>query len=406
MRFFIFLALQALISIALHGTRPIVSLYADSLGASAITIGLLVSSFALLPMLAAVSVGKWLDQYGSRKITLIGGGGILLAFIAPVIYPTIGMLFFSQFLIGLSHICTLLGLQKIVGNLPGNRDKLIATFSMMGSLGELIGPLVSGYSYEYFGFQSAFSIFSILVVTTLGIGVFMKHDFWLTGNSSSERKSSSSSSSSSSKSHKKEPTWKLLGQIDLRKALIISGLVLYSKDLFVAYFPIYGSGLGMTPSTIGIILSIMAGMSISVRMIQFWLVQKFGRARILTTTLVISGFAFSMIPFASTPVIIAIMAGALGAGLGLGQPLSLVYALNVSTVERQGEVLGLRLTFNRGSQFAAPFLFGGIGGVAGLSPVFWISGCILILGAYFTRMTSSPIENEGIEVEKDARAQV
>jgi hypothetical protein len=79
----------------------------------------------------------------------------------------------------------------------------------------------------------------------------------------------------------------------------------------------------------------------------------------------------------------------------LGQPLSLVYALNVSPQDRQGEVLGMRLTFNRGSQFIAPFLFGGIGGLAGLAPIFWVSGAIILTGAFFTRMSDNEARTAG-----------
>lgn len=381
MLFYFFLIIMSLFSIALHGSRPIVSLFADSQGASALIIGLLVSSYAFLPMLMAVRVGKWLDYYGARKTTLLGGSGMLLALLVPIFYSNLGTLFFSQSLIGFSQVCVLLSLQKTVGNLPGNRDKLIAAFSMTGSLGEMVGPLISGFSYEFFGFQVAFGISLFFIIIALCLVFFLKPSSWSNGSSVSKYKLDENGS-----------TWLMLRQPNLRKALIISGLVLYSKDLFVAYFPVYGIKLGMAASSIGIILSIMAGMSILVRLIQFWLVQRFSRGRVLTMTLIISGVAFLVIPLNSTFVLLAGVAGLLGVGLGLGQPLSLVYALNLSPEGRQGELLGMRLTFNRGSQFVAPFIFGGIGSFAGLSPIFLVSGCILLFGAYFTRMSTSTEE--------------
>jgi MFS family permease len=140
MRLYIFLACQTMFSIVLHGTRPIVSLYSHSLGVNEAVIGLLVSCFAIMPMLFAIRIGKWLDTIGARRLTLIGGIGMVLAFFIPVIYPNIYSLFVSQLIMGLSHLFTLVSLQKTVGNYPGNRDKLMATFSLTGSLGELMGP--------------------------------------------------------------------------------------------------------------------------------------------------------------------------------------------------------------------------------------------------------------------------
>ncbi|KHF38608.1 MFS transporter [Halalkalibacter okhensis] len=370
--FYLILFIQALYSIALHGTRPIVSLYADSLGISIITIGILVSSFALIPMLLAVSIGKWLDLFGAKRISSIGAFGMLLALCIPGIIPNIATLFISQFLFGLSHLFVLVSLQKTVGNLPGNRDKLIATFSLAGSLGELLGPLISGFSYEYFGFQYTYFLAAALVLISLGFTIFTKKKAWGTTSQSPKKQS---------------PSLVLLkDNINLRKALIVSGLVLFSKDVFVAYFPIYGKGIGMNASQIGITLSFMAAMAMVIRLLQFHLVRKFGRSIILTTTLLISGVAYMTLPFTDIPLLLIAIAIILGGGLGLGQPLSLVFALNVSPINRQGEVLGMRLMFNRGSQFIAPFLFGGIGSLAGLSSIFLVSGGILLVGAYFTRL--------------------
>jgi MFS family permease len=378
MQFFIFLFINIFYSIGLIGTRPVISLYAYSFGATEVTIGLLVSIYAFIPMLVAVRIGRWLDQYGARFMVTLGGTGMLLAFLIPIVYPHLITLFISQFFMGCSHIFVLMSMQKVVGNLPGDRDKLIATFSLTGSAGDLLGPLIGGFGYQHFGFQATFTTFLLFVLAALLIGLILPKAFWKNDRVGIQEITTHSGS-----------TWHLLQNINLRKALIISGLVLYSKDLFVAFFPIYGSRLGMQPGSIGIIISIMACFAILVRVLQFQLVKKFGRSRVLTTTLMLSGLSFLFIAFTSIPWVLGLCAAMLGAGLGLGQPLSLVYALNVSPGDRQGEVLGLRLTFNRASQFGSPFVFGIIGQFLGIAPIFMASGGVLLFGAYFTRLSSS-----------------
>lgn len=378
MLFYTFLFIHFLYSLNIHATRPIVSLYADSLGASAMVIGLLFSVYALIPMLLAIQVGKWLDRYGSWKMASLGGIGILLSLSVPILYPSLVTLFISQVVMGTCQIFVAVSLQKTVGNLPGHRDKLMATFTFVASSGGLVGPILSGFTYDYFGFRASFGLSSLAVFVALCIGVLLGRHKWGIGKASSKLTHENTSSS-----------WSMLHHVQLRHALIISGLVLYSKDLFVAYFPVYASGLGMTPSTIGVVLSASAGMAMVVRFFQFRLVQTFGRPRVLMTSLMISGIAYLLIPLTAFPIILGVLAALLGAGLGLGQPLSLVYSLNVSPEKRQGEVLGMRLTFNRASQFFAPIIFGGIGGLLGLLPIFWVSGSILLFGTYFTRMPSS-----------------
>jgi MFS family permease len=370
-----FLIIQTLISIAVQGTRPIVSLFADSQGVSVGVIGFLVSAYAFFPMLFAVKAGKWLDVYGARFMCFLGSIGLLVSVLIPIMIPIVPTLFFSQLLMGFSQICCLISLQKTVGNLPGNRDNLIAMFSLTGSLGELIGPLASGFGYEYVGFRFTFAIAAVIVGIALISYLLVPVIYWKSAAASRKEKTSNKTSS-----------WKMLKHVNLRKALIISGLVLYSKDLFVAYFPVLGTGVGMNASSIGIVLSLVAASSIGVRLIQFRLLQIFGRGKILTSTLVISGLSFMLLNVSSWPVIFGLIAVFLGIGLGLGQPLSLAYAMKVSPLDKQGEVLGLRLTFNRFSQFVSPFFFGAVGRLAGVSAIFMVSGVVLLLGASFTRL--------------------
>jgi len=378
--FYIILFIYLLYYGNLQGTRPILSLFANAQGASPFVIGLLVSCYALLPMLLAVTIGKWLDQYGARHMVIMGSSGLLVCLLIPIIYPSVVSLFFSQLGFGFSQLFITLSLQKTVGNWPGVRDKLIAAFTLTGSFGELAGPLLFGFTYEHYGFRVSLGISFFVILMALIAGLIIKPSYWKSGDSSIKGNTQVTG-----------PAWKMLKQKNLLKVLIISGLVLYSKDLYMAFFPIYAHSKGLSPGTIGIILSIMGGMAMVVRLYQFHLVSKFGRGLVLTTTLIISGFCYVLVTGTGNFVFLTVLTGLLGAGLGLGHPLSLVYAMNLTPPERHGEVLGLRVTFNRTTQFFAPFLLGGIGGIAGVVPIFWVTGGILLFGAYFTHIKSSPI---------------
>lgn len=265
-----------------------------------------------------------------------------------------------------------------MGNLEGNRDKLIAYFSIAGAIGEFIGPLLTGVIFEQTGLRWTFFIMVAAVAVGLILIIFARAINDVNLNIASRRSNSG--------------TWKMLKQVNLRKALIISGLVLYSKDLFVGYFPVYGNNIGLSPSEIGLVVSLLSGVAVFVRFYQYNLVNWFGRGLVLLVTLIISGVAFIFIPLTESLIVLMLLSSILGVGLGLGQPLSIIYTLNVSPTDRHGEVLGLRLTFNRGSQFVAPFIFGGIGQLGGIVLSFLISGGVLIIGAYLTRMKGNEDE--------------
>ena len=109
-------------------------------------------------MILAIKIGKLLDCYGAKKVTLIGLSMMLVALAIPILLPNMESLFISQILMGLGQTSALLSLTKAVGNSSGSRDKLIAQFSLAGALGELTGPLIGGFGYEFFGFQMSFAL--------------------------------------------------------------------------------------------------------------------------------------------------------------------------------------------------------------------------------------------------------
>lgn len=384
------LFLHLVYTTVLHGSKPIVSLYANSLGASTFTIGLLVTAYSFFPMLIAIKIGKWLDHHGPKKLLIYGASITLISISCPILLPNITGLFLLQILFGLAQIFTTVTIQNSVGNLEGSRDQLIATLSFFASLGGLIGPLVSGYTYEHLNFVATYILMLILVLVSWIVFLIIPSKKWPIP--------------VKAKTMKKTSSFYLLKQMNLRNALLISSLSLYSKELFVAYFPILASDKGLSAGTIGLLISFSGGASMVVRLLQGTLVEKFGRVYVLLTTLIVSGVCYTTIPFLQNPWIMGGFVFLLGAGLGLGQPLSLVYALNHSPVGRQGEVLGLRLTINRAAQVSAPLLFGAIGSFSGVKLIFWASGAILFLGTYFTR--TSNIDNITDESKVEYRIKV
>jgi MFS family permease len=129
----------------------------------------------------------------------------------------------------------------------------------------------------------------------------------------------------------------------------------------------------------------MGAAAMIIRLSQSYLVHRFGRGTVLTTAMYASGIIYLLTPTIPVFIVLAVLIALLGAGLGLGQPLSLSYAIQVSPPDRRGEVLGMRITFNRVSQLTIPLMFAGIGGIAGVAAIFWGSGALLMLAGFLTR---------------------
>jgi MFS family permease len=77
---------------------------------------------------------------------------------------------------------------------------------------------------------------------------------------------------------------------------------------------------------------------------------------------------------------LVLIAFLLGLGLGSAQPLTIMLTYHHAPQGRSGEALGMRLTVNKITQIAIPVVFGGIGAVFGLTPVFWANAAFLFAG--------------------------
>jgi len=124
----------------------------------------------------------------------------------------------------------------------------------------------------------------------------------------------------------------------LRKTFITSGIILTGVGLYEFYFPIYGKTLGLSASTIGVIVSCNALAYILSRLLMQWLLRKFKDETVLGACLTISSIAFFLIPLFEQSLFLMVISFIMGLGMGCCQPLSIVMAYNRSPRGRTGEV--------------------------------------------------------------------
>ena len=170
----------------------------------------------------------------------------------------------------------------------------------------------------------------------------------------------------------------LIQNASLRRVLITSGVVIAGVNLYHFYLPIYGHSIGLTASSIGIILSAYAAAMFVVRTIMSIRVKPYNEETVLTLCLLIAGSTYFLFPFSHNVLVLVLISFTLGVGLGCGQPLTIVMTYNKAPEGRSGEAMGARMTANRIAHMAVPLVFGFIGSAFGFVPVFWSCAVILI----------------------------
>jgi predicted MFS family arabinose efflux permease len=175
----------------------------------------------------------------------------------------------------------------------------------------------------------------------------------------------------------------LLREPRLKSAFIASAVLAMGWDLYTFVMPVYGSGLGLSASTIGSIMGTFAGATFIVRLAMPALSRRLKEWPMVIAAMSIAGLSYALFPLATTVPLLMALSFLLGIGLGSAQPfiMSLLYA--ASPPGRQGEVIGVRTTMLNGSHTFLPLAMGALGTALGMGPVFWSMAAFLFSGAGF-----------------------
>jgi MFS family permease len=131
---------------AVSMARPAVSYRALALGADERAVGVIAGVYALLPLFAAVPLGRRTDHGRCAPLLPAGvvliSGGCALSGLAGSLWT---MALWSG-VMGLGHLCFVIGAQSLVArqSAPHEQDRNFGHFTIGASLGQLVGPVAAG----------------------------------------------------------------------------------------------------------------------------------------------------------------------------------------------------------------------------------------------------------------------
>lgn len=357
-----------------QASKVLLTLFALKLGAQPFAVGVLAATSSVLPMLLAWQVGKLADRIGSRWLLLfgaaLGAGGMLVPYYTPVL----ASLYIAAVMNGLFFALCIVPLQNLVGLLSEshNRTRNFNTFSLIVSATGFMGSLFSGFLIDYSGHAVTCLYLALtLVIPVVMLGVWGRilpigsHD-----------------------DHPMGSIRDILFGSGLWRVLATSSLVVTGMDMFQLFMPIYGYGIGLSASVIGVLLSMVSIAAVVVRVILQWLLARLSEGRILAYSFLIAAVSLMIVPFFQSAVVLGVVSFLFGLGMGCGQPITMMLTFSNSPEGRSGEVLGLRLSINYVTRIIIPVLFGSIGSVFGTFTVFGVNALMLASGGVLSKLSA------------------
>lgn len=358
---------------AVSMARPAVSYRALALGADERAIGVIAGVYALLPLFAAVPLGRRTDHGRCAPLLPVGvvliSGGCALSGLANSLWT---MAVWSG-VMGLGHLCFVIGSQSLVArqSAPHEQDRNFGHFTIGVSLGQLVGPLAAGALIG--GSDRAGTSALALLVAGAGAAVAFT-SLWRI-----EHRDTAATSRTGPGD--RVPVGRILRARGVPGGIFVSLSVLSATDILTAYLPVVGEHRGIAPSVIGLLLSLRAAATIACRLVLTPLLRLLGRALLLTVTCLLGAFLCAGVALPVPVWALAVMLALLGFCLGVGQPLSMTTVVQAAPDGARSTALALRLTGNRLGQVAAPATAGLVAGVAGVAAPFVMLGGLLLVSS-------------------------
>jgi MFS family permease len=347
--------------------RVTTSYRAVELGLSVVWLGIITTAIAILPLLLAVKVGRYIDRGNETRTAVIGAGLLCISCGGFAVWPSLtGLLIFTA-LLGLGHLMLVISQQILCATdpTPGALERNIGNYMVANAIGQGLGPAIVGYV----GGDASVPPTQWLFMAGF-LGSFLMFAASLALRPGGPRKPKVGKSDPM-------PLRDILRLPGIGVTLFVGVTVVSAQDLIVVYLPFLGAERGMAVEVVGWLLAARAVASVLSRFLFARLHALMGHWRLMMTSVLASAISYAAVALPlPVPVMLAVVAVA-GFALGIAITATIAALLNLATPETRGTTNSLRIMGNRAGQLVIPFSVGLVAAATGAAGIFVIIGLSL-----------------------------
>jgi DHA1 family tetracycline resistance protein-like MFS transporter len=380
---------------------PLLTIYAEHYGATALEATLLVSIYALCQLVAGPLLGRISDRIGRKPVLLVSQLGTLIGFVVLARATSIWMIYLSRIIDGSTAGNISIAQAYISDNTAAkDRTKSFALIGIAFGLGFFIGPFVTGYLVKY-GLSAPIYAACVMSLSSILCTLVLLPN-------AGPPKAAPNADGSMAAEQDPGPggkrlaifEWTAYAEYFTRPVLsgLLTQLFFYALcfSTFTSGFALFAErrftweGHPFTPREISYLLGYVGLLGIVLQGgLIGRLVKRFGEPALVT-----SGFVALIVSYLIlgpihdiAPLIVVSTISSYGNGV-LRPTLSSLVSQNAGRHE-QGVVLGLGQSLNSVAQIVAPIVGGLLIGQGWLTLWAWVAAAAALAGLVWTRWGSS-----------------
>lgn len=366
---------------------PLLAIYAESFGATALQATLLVSVFAACQLVSGPVIGHASDSIGRKPMLLYSQIGTCIGLIVLARATSLWMVYLSRIIDGVTAGNLALAQAYIADNTPPERRA--QSFGLIGiafGLGFFVGPGITGFLSAHYGLNAPIYLAAVMSATSVLATATLLKDHARpvrAENAGSVRRLEALNFRTYAQYFARPELRGLLLQFlffILSFSSFISGFALFAERRFT------WDGRPFGPREIGYLFAFVGFLGIILQAgLIGWLVRRFGEAR-----LVVAGFGaltvgYTMLGVAYSVAALVLTSIIAGFGNGLLRPAVTSLITQKAGRHEQGVVLGLTQSLTSIASIAAPFVAGLLIQYRMLTQWAWLAGVMAAVGLVLSR---------------------
>lgn len=329
-------------------------------------VGVLLSLYAVAPIVLSLWAGRLADRFGFHRPVTWAVGMAIAGAAMPVITQHLAALAVSGLLTGGAVSVAAVAIQREAGLMAHDANDLKRVFSWVAlgpALSNMLAPVITGLLIDHLGFRAAFAFGAALPLLAVAAA-------WRVPRTPLP----ATDASRAPLGH----AFELLRLPVMRNLLLVNVAMAAAWDAHNFTVPVVGHARELSASAIGLVLGSFAVAATLVRVaISTW-ADHLDERRVLLAALTLASAV--LLVYAWLPGAAGMMFGSALLGLALGsvQPMVLSTLHQAAPPDRQGQALALRMVFTNVATIAMPAGFGLLAAVLSTAAPMWLMAGLLI----------------------------
>lgn len=304
------------LSLAIGIATPVIPLYANSLGASYIEIGLIGTAFAIVFTILATPIGKFSDRSGRKPVLVLSATLSAVAAGLYLLAGTVSQMIFIRALEGIAWAALWPPAEALITELAGtsNAGRAMGLSTASYGTGFALGSFTGGLIGSMFGYRATFAFYLVLSIVAILIALIRIRG--------AEVKQSPKMVTTLRTLQPKFPNW-------MNRTVVLSNVVgaayTFALGMILTLFAVYAKNLGIAVFWIGTLFTLFWIGRIIASLLAGQISDKVGRKRVLVPALI--GCAVGSVLIAALATVNSLAIAVIILGLAIGAIFPVTVAL-------------------------------------------------------------------------------